>query len=150
MNIDIDKLDKQQYFEIENYSIDTQDIQDPIKANNLIDFQEIRINKKKGVEDKNSEKWVSISELDILISPIKIKATTENLVYLKDKKAKYPFWFYAKLNRDGSLNIPEETFPGFQRKYLEPVADEKTEFIFGSLESVDNAAAIGKEEFENY
>jgi len=149
-NIDVDKLDKGQYFEIENFSIDTQKVSDLKQVNDLIDFQENQINKKKGIEDRNSENWVGISELEILISPLKIKATTENLVFLRDHRAKFPFWFFAKLNRDGSLKIPEETFPVFQRKYLEPVADERTEFVFTSVENVDKISAIGKEEFDNY
>jgi hypothetical protein len=44
--------------------------------------------------------------------------------------------------RKGRLFVPEEFFPVFQRKYLEPVADEKTEFTFASVEDVDKAATI--------
>ena len=69
---------------------------------------------------------------------------------MKDKKSKFPFWFFAQINRNGKLQIPEETFPVFQRKYLEPLADERTEFIFGSVENIDKATTIGKEEYTNY
>lgn len=146
-DIDIEKLE---HFEIENFKIETLLIPGLEKINNLIDFEENRINKRKGISNKKSENWISINELLIVISPIKIKPTTENLVMLKDKKTKYPFWFFAIIDRNGELKVPEETFPVFQRKYLEPLADERTEFIFSSVENVDSATAIGKEEYTNY
>lgn len=146
-DIDIKKL---QHFEIENFKMESQLISELEKVNKLIDFEESRINKKKGISKKESENWISLNELQIVISPIKIKPTTENLVMLKDKKSKFPFWFFAQIDRNGKLQIPEETFPVFQRKYLEPLADERTEFIFGSVENIDKATAIGKEEYTNY
>lgn len=146
-DIDIEKL---QHFEFENFKMESQIISELEKVNNLIDFEENRINKKKGISSKESKNWISLNELQIVISPIKIKPTTENLVLLKDKKTKFPFWFFAQIDRKGKLQIPEETFPVFQRKYLEPLADERTEFIFGSVENIDKVTAIGKEEFENY
>ena len=146
-DINIEKL---QHFEIEHFEIDTQRFSDIDNVNRLIDYKEARINKKKGALGKESKNWVALDEIQILISPIKIKPTTENLVFLKDKKPKFPFWYFAKLNRNGQLQVPEEFFPVFQRKYLEPLADEKTEFIFGTVENIDNATAIGKEEYVNY
>lgn len=146
-DIDIDKL---KHFEMEDFEMENDSIFEIQKVNELIDFEETRINKKKNIVNKQSENWVILNEIEIVIAPIKIKPTTENLVYLKDFKPKYPFWFFAKLDRNGKLRIPEETFPVFQRKYLEPLADERTEFIFTSVEKVDLATAIGKEEFDNY
>lgn len=146
-DIDIEKL---LHFEIENFRMECQLISELEKVNKLIDFEESRINKKKGIPNNESENWISLNELQIVISPIKIKPTTENLVMLKDKKPKFPFWFFAQIDRNGNLQTPEETFPIFQRKYLEPLADERTEFIFGSVENIDNATAIGKEEYTNY
>ena len=146
-DIDIEKL---QHFEIENFKMECQLITELEKINRLIDFEESRINKKKGISNKESESWISLNQLQIVISPIKIKPTTENLVMLRDHRPKFPFWFFAEIGRNGSLQIPEETFPIFQRKYLEPLADERTEFIFGSVENIDKATAIGKEEYTNY
>jgi AAA domain len=146
-DIDIDKL---QHFEIENFNMESHVISELEKVNKLIDIEEIRLNKKEGISNKDSENWILLNELKIAISPIKIKPTTEHLVLLKDKKPKFPFWFFAQIDRKGVLHIPEETFPVFQRKYLEPLADERTEFIFGSVENVDDATTIGKEEYENY
>lgn len=146
-DIEIERL---QHFEIENFKMESRLISELEKVNKLIDFEETRINKKKRTLNKESEKWISLHEIQIVISPIKIKPTTENLVYLKDKKPKFPFWYSAKINRYGELKIPEETFPIFQRKYLEPLADESTEFIFGSVENIDKATTVGKEEYNNY
>ncbi len=143
-------LDKQKHFEIEDFELDSNKILEIAKSNDLIDFEERRINKKKGVTDKKSEKWVRLKYVQVLISPFKIKPATENLVYLKDKKTKYPFWYFAKLDRNGILEIPEEIFPIFQRNFLEPIADEKTEFIFSSVEKVDKATTIGKEKYDTY
>lgn len=146
-DIDTEKL---QHFEIENFKMESQLITELEKVNKLIDFEESRINKKKGISNQESANWIRLSELQIVISPIKIEPTTENLVFLKDKKPKFPFWFFAKIDRNGKLNIPEETFPVFQRKYLEPLADERTEFIFGSVENIDKETVIGKEPYTNY
>lgn len=146
-DINIDKL---QHFEIENFKMENQLISELEKVKKLIDFEESRINKKNGIPNKESKNWISLNEVQIVISPIKIKPTTENLVMLKDKKPKFPFWFFAQINRNGKLQIPEESFPVFQRKYLEPLADERTEFIFGSVEDIDKATAIGKEEYTDY
>lgn len=146
-DINIDKL---QHFEIDSFEIDIQQIEDLISVNNLIDFEETRINKKKGALSKESENWVALDEVQVLISPIKIKPTTENLVFLKDKQPKFPFWYFVKLDRKGRLQVPEEYFPVFQRKYLEPLADERTEFIFGTVENIDNATAVGREQYMNY
>lgn len=147
VDIDIDKLE---HFEIEKFRMESQIISETENVNKLIDFEESRINKKKGISNKESKNWISLNELQIVVSPIKIKPVTENLVMMKDKKPKFPFWFFAIIDRTGKLQIPEETFPVFQRKYLEPLADERTEFIFGSVENIDKATAIGKEEFTNY
>lgn len=146
-DIEIEKLE---HFEIENFEMQTRSISELDKVNLLIDFEEARLNKKRGISDRDSENWVRLNKIQIVISPIKIKATTDNLVMLKDKKPKFPFWFFAILDREGRLGIPEETFPIFQRKYLEPLADERTEFIFGSVERIDKVSALGKEKYEDY
>lgn len=146
-DIEIDKLD---HFEIEEFDIDTTSIRLTTKVNQLIDKEEIRINKRKGITKKDNEDWISVNDVQVIISPFKLKPTSENLVFLKDKKAKFPFWFFARLDRNGKLSVPMEAFPIFQRKFLEPQADEKTEFIFSSVEKVDHATTLGKEELDNY
>ncbi|MEX8547865.1 MAG: AAA domain-containing protein, partial [Mucilaginibacter sp.] len=146
-DIDIEKL---KHFEIENFNVNFQVIGQIEQVNKLIDFEEERINKKKGLSNKDSENWTKLESIQILISPFKIVPIPENLVFLKDKKSKFPFWYYATLNRKGKLLVPEECFPIFQRKFLEPLADEKTEFIFSTVEKVDQATSVGKEEYKNF
>lgn len=109
-DIDIDKL---QNFEIEDFNMKNDVISDLKNVNRLIDFEENRINKKRGIENKDNENWIPINKVQIVITPLKIKPTTEHLVYLKDKNPKFPFWFSAQLDRYGNLQIPDETFPIF-------------------------------------
>ncbi|MEO6686896.1 MAG: AAA domain-containing protein, partial [Dyadobacter sp.] len=144
-DIDIEKL---KHFEIENFKMDSQTIESIVEVNELIDFEEERINKKKGVTDKKSKSWERLETIQILIAPVKIAPLPEHLIFLKDKKTKFPFWYYAKINRQGVLSLPEELFPVFQRKYLEPLADERTEFIFSTVEKVDKATPFRKEKYK--
>lgn len=146
---DID-IEKSFFFETENFNINNQFIIEIDKVNTLIDLEEERINEKKGIKSKDNEEWIHIDQTLVYISLFKLKPIPEHLVYLKDKKPKFPFWFSAILDRNGKLSIPEETFPLFQRKYLEPLADEKNEFIFSSVEEVDHATTLGREDFKSY
>ncbi len=149
LKADID-IEKFKHFEIENFKVNSQVIEQIESVNKLIDFEEERINKKKGVSNKDSENWARLDSIQILISPLKIVPTPEHLVFLKDKKSIFPFWYYAMINRKGELSIPEEFFPVFQRKFLEPLADERTEFIFSTVERVDKATSVGKEEYKSF
>ncbi|MDM1556108.1 AAA family ATPase [Chryseobacterium indologenes] len=146
---DID-IEKSFFFEIDNFNIDNQFIIEIDKVNTLIDLEEKRINEKKGIKSKENEEWIHVDHTVVVIAPFKLMPLPEHLVHLKDKKPKFPFWFYAILDRDGKLSIPEETFPLFQRKYLEPLADEKNEFIFGHVEDVDHATTLGREDYHSY
>ncbi|MDR1554627.1 MAG: hypothetical protein LBS39_01210 [Campylobacteraceae bacterium] len=146
-DINIEKL---KHFEIKNFDIQTQTIFESEQVNQLIDHEEIRINNKNGIRNENSKNWQKIEKAHVLISPVKLKPIPEHLVFLKDKDTKFPFWFHAILCRNGQLITPDEIFPIFQRKYLEPLADEKTEFIFGTVEDVDMAVTIGKEYIQTY
>jgi hypothetical protein len=146
---DID-IDKSFFFEIENLNIANQYIIEIDKVNTLIDLEEKRINEKKGIKSKENEEWINIDHTIVFIAPLKLKPLPEHLVHLKDKKPKFPFWFSAILDRNGKLSIPEESFPLFQRKYLEPLADEKNEFIFSNVEDVDHAATLGREDYTKY
>jgi hypothetical protein len=143
-------LEKSKHFEIENVDISESFLSDSKNVNNLIDTEENRINAKDGISDKNSKHWKTIEAVDVLISPIKIKILPERQVYLKDRAEIFPFWYRATLDRQGKLSVPENIFPIFQRKFLEPLADEKTDFTFSSVENVDKAACIGKENYREY
>jgi GTPase SAR1 family protein len=142
-------IEKSYHFEIENFEMGVQDIANIQAVEKLFDSEEIRVNKKNNILNKESERWIRLAEVQVAIAPIKIKLNKRNLSSWQNQP-KFPFWFSAKLDREGHLQIPEEKFPHFQRKYLEPLADEKTEFIFTSMENVDNAFTMGKEKYELY
>ncbi|WP_018627085.1 AAA domain-containing protein [Niabella aurantiaca] len=142
--------DKLPHFEIEDFEILTNRLSELGPVNELIDIEEARINYKNGITDNTSEKWEFIREIQVIIAPFKLRSVAEHLMSPNGKKTIFPFWYYAIVNRNGELKVPEEHFPAFQRKYLDPLADEKTDFIFSSVEAVDKAAALGKEEYKSY
>lgn len=144
------EIDGSQHFEIADFKIEDNSIADLQKVNILIDFEERRINEKRGIKNKDDEEWITIDHVFVVIAPFKLKPASDHLVHLKDKKPKFPFWYSAYLDRNGKLYIPDEMFPLFQRQYLEPLADERTEFIFGSIEEVDLATTLGKENYSKY
>lgn len=143
---DID-ITKHKHIEIENFDINEPIILDLKQLNEFIDFEENLLNKKKEISKNDIENWIKIDEVEILISPFKL---IEEQQYNTNKKNKFPFWLFAKINRNGELNLPDEIIPFFQRKYLEPQADEKNEFIFSSIDKVNEHLNIKKEELDNY
>ncbi|WPO89315.1 DEAD/DEAH box helicase [Chryseobacterium sp. HR92] len=144
------EIDGAQHFEIEDFNIEDNSISDLKKVNTLIDYEERRINEKRGIKNKDDEDWITIDHIFVVIAPFKLKPASDHLVHLKDKKPKFPFWYSAYLDRNGKLYIPDEMFPLFQRQYLEPLADERTEFIFANIEEVDLATTLGKENYSKY
>ncbi|MDR2650820.1 MAG: AAA family ATPase [Prevotellaceae bacterium] len=149
LNGDIE-INKSEYFEIENFDMSKSLVSELENVKSLIDEEEERTNKKKGIFDKTDENWQIIETAEVLISPIKLTPIPDHQVYFKGKKSIFPFWYRAILDREGKLSIPEEIFPVFQRRFLEPLADENTDFIFASMEDVDKAAHIGKESYKDY
>ena len=132
---------KKSLFDSENLAIDitriknlyrqnTSDLSTPIlqtkNANELIDAEERRINRLRGVTKKESSKWYTIEETKILIAPFHLSYSTSN----SKSKNIYPFWIYATVNRAGQLTPPKEVFPLIARNYLAPIADVKNDFIF--------------------
>src|SRR5690349_19848412 len=109
-NIDLDKL---RNFEILDFDIRNGSIVDLNQVNALIDFEEDRINKKKGIPNRESDNWTTLRNVVVLIAPIKIVPLPDRLIYLKDKAPKFPYWYYAVLDRYGKLGISDELFPIF-------------------------------------
>lgn len=92
----------------------------------------------------------AIKTAQVLIAPFKLRRPYNDLYPLRDTDTQLPFLFAADINQEGELLVPEETFPLFQRRYLEPYADEKKECIIGSVEVVDKATTIGKEAHRSF
>jgi hypothetical protein len=141
------KLD---HFEIEDFDISTLCLSNTVSVNRLIDVGEKKLNKKRCITDRASKSWTDIDKIGVLIAPFKIVPIPESLVYIKDRQPKFPFWYHANLSRGGELSVPESFFPIFQRKYLEPVTDENTEFTIASVDDVDRASTTGKEAYTDY
>lgn len=71
LNTNID-IEQSEYFEIENFKIEDQSINDVQKVNNLIDIAEQKINDKKGIKNKESDKWIHIEHTSVIIAPFKL------------------------------------------------------------------------------
>lgn len=143
-------INKYLHFHIQNFDFKSSQIENLKEVNRLIDEVEKRINEAKGVTKKKSENWKRIEQIDILISPFRCKPIPNHQVHTIDNRIKYPFWFGAKINRQGLLSKPDEFFPLIQRRYLAPLADEKTDYIFSSVETVDKATSVSSVEIETY
>ena len=106
----------------------------------IIDAEENRINKLKGITKKDSPKWKKVTEAEIIIAPFQLDFQSNN----KDFKQKtiYPFWVNAKMDRSGQLFAPKELFPLIVRNYLDSEVDKGNGFLFSTIDKVDLAGDI--------
>ncbi|WP_324023724.1 AAA domain-containing protein [Maribacter sp. BPC-D8] len=146
LKADID-IKNQEHFEIENFEIDHPNIHNLERLAELMDSEEKALNKKKGILKDDFENWVSLNEIEVLIAPIKLVQKEQ---YKVNDRNKFPFWYAVKVNREGVQSVPEEIAPFYQRKYLEPQADEKTEFIFSSVDKVNQKNNVKREDLNTY
>ena len=117
------------------------------QAVQLIDAEERRINRLRGVLKKESSQWRKIEETRILIAPFHLEYQTDN-PQLKQRTI-YPFWMNATVNRLGQLTAPRDLFPLIVRNYMTPIADLKNDFIFTSIDNVESAREIEPPVSEN-
>jgi len=144
------RIDNYLNFHIKKFDYRSNQIENLKEVNRLIDEVEKRINEAKGITKKESENWERIEQIEVFVSPFRCKPLPNHQVHTIDNKVKYPFWFGAKMNRHGIFNKPDELFPLIQRRYLEPLADEKTDYTFSSVETVDKATSVSSVEIESY
>lgn len=149
MRTDID-IDNSPYFVMDTFNIRDTKISLLDKVNKLIDIEETKVNAQHNITNRDNEKWISIDEIQILICPLIIRPIPEHAALIKYQQIHYPFWYYALINREGELSIPFEKFPVLQRKYLKPIADDRIDFFFGSVDDVDKAIALRKQSFDSY
>jgi len=109
-------------------------------ATEMLDVEERRINRLKGIGIKDTANWIKITETEVLIAPFYLEYLSE-IPNSKNKKIR-PFWIPAKVNRSGQLSVSKELFPLIVRNYLDPIADPKNDFIFSSIEAVLEAKQI--------
>ncbi|SNR16370.1 DEAD/DEAH box helicase [Tenacibaculum jejuense] len=110
------------------------------QAEALIDAEERRINRLRGILKKDSSNWHEIDKTKILIAPFHLEYQTDNPKF--KQKLIHPFWIYATVNRLGQLSAPKDIFPLIVRNYMTPMADVKNDFIFTSIDTVLDAKEI--------
>lgn len=150
MKTDVDLSKSAYVIEIEDFNIKLPQVRLTDQVKELIDKEEERINAKKNIKDRQNEKWLTLDSVEVLISPFQLSALPEHGVFTRDKKPFFPFWYYATLTRSGELKVPENTTPIIARKYLTPIASENVEYTISSIEAVDQASPVEKEQIENY
>ncbi|MBS1489082.1 MAG: AAA family ATPase [Bacteroidetes bacterium] len=107
----------------------------------LIGNEESRVNKIQGIESKDNANWQTIDEVQVLIAPFYVSPVPEYLQITGEEGPFYPFWIKAILNKQGILRPDEDTFPYIPRVYLEPQVNEKFNFVFSHVDTVDKAFA---------
>lgn len=150
MKADVDLTKSACVIEIEDFNIKYPQINLTDQVNELIDKEEIRINAKQHVKSRDNKNWITLDSVPVLISPFQLSALPEHGVFTRDKKPFFPFWYYATLTRSGELKVPTETTPLIARKYLSPIASEKVDYTLSSIEAVDEASPIEKEQFRSF
>lgn len=116
-------------------------------ANELLDAEERRINRLKGIPKSNKAKWQTVDDTEILIAPFHLEYQTDNPNF--KQRFLYPFWISARVNRAGQLFAPRDLFPTVVRNHLKPIADSTNDFIFSSSDTVNTARDIEQPEPEN-
>lgn len=147
---DIDLTKSAYVIEIENFNIKYAQITQISEVNQLIDNEEKRINAKRNIKNRDDKKWLVLESVQVLISPFQLSALPEHGVFTRDKKPFFPFWYYATLTREGELKVPQNTTPVIPRKHLAPIASENVDYTLSSIEAVDKASPVEKEQFETY
>ena len=116
-------------------------------AAEMLDVEEKRINRLKGINKKDSDNWHKVFDAEIIIAPFQLDFDTSDPNF--KKKTIYPFWITARVNRLGQLSAPRDIFPLIVRNYLDPIADVGNDFIFSSIETVTDARYIDKPEIDD-
>jgi len=138
------------HFEIKNFNMKQECIYETAEINHLIDTEELRINKKSGIKIFKNNIWLSIKQTHVLIAPLVIKEKEQSLTYDNDPNLEIPFWYFAKIDRNGNLNVPDETSPIFQLEFLKYITDESPNFYLDKFEETHNKRDSEKKEFKNY
>ncbi|WP_111707975.1 AAA domain-containing protein [Lutibacter citreus] len=116
-------------------------------AADMIDVEERRINRLKGITKKDSANWHKVVDIEIIIAPFQLDFQSNDTNY--KQKTIHPFWITANVNRSGQLSAPREVFPLIVRNYLDPIAEVGNDFIFSSIETISTARDLEKPEIEN-
>lgn len=123
---------------LKNCTVDVESGQVAIRqANQLIDREEQRINYEKGIENREHEDWQSLDEVQILLSTFHVNPIPEYIKIVGEEGPFYPFWIKAIVSRQGNLRPDDDTFPYIPRVHLEPQINERVNFIFSDVDTID-------------
>ncbi|MGG8496716.1 AAA domain-containing protein [Tenacibaculum sp. TC6] len=140
---------KNSLFDSENLAIDisriknlyyqnNSDLSTPLinakQAEELLNSEERRINRLRGVTKKDSSRWQEFNETEILIAPFYLEHHSNDPKF--KQRIIHPFWITATVDRSGQLSAPKDLFPLIVRNYLTPIADTKNDFVFSSIHNV--------------
>ncbi|WP_152286668.1 DEAD/DEAH box helicase [Flavicella marina] len=106
-------------------------------AKTLLDSEERRINRLRGINKKDSPSWQEINDTEIIIAPFELVLQSSS-----KKEAIHPFWIKARINRSGQLSAPKDLFPIVVRNYIDPIADVGNDFIFSTMDLIEGAREI--------
>ncbi len=146
MEQNLQKLDhfKTEWFDLEKGTLPSAEV------NLLIDKYEFKVNREKGIENRDDDDWIEIGEVSIIIAPFAILPKYEHGKKVTERDKIYPFWLNARVNRYGYLSIPDTKFPVFIRKVLEPTVKEDQFIILSSVEKVDQIMSEGNSDIEDW
>lgn len=120
------------------------------KIEKLFEEEEKKRNKDKGITDPRSKDWEILKEVGVLISLMAVTPRPEYLQFVTQKQPVHPFWIAARLMREGVLKAPENIFPLIAREYLMPMGNDQQEYIFSSVDKVDDAASLRQDEVKTW
>ena len=132
----IKNLFNQNYCDLSTATINSKNAAD------MLDVEEKRINRLKGITKKDSDNWHKVFDTEIIIAPFQLDFQSNDPNF--KQKSIHPFWITARVNRLGQLSAPREIFPLIVRNYLDPIAEVGNDFIFSSIETIGAARELEK------
>ncbi len=108
-------------------------------AKKIIDGESIKLNDQNGIKDRKDPEWVQLDQISVLISPFIINSKVGHSKSIQDENLMLPFLIRANLDNTGALSIPDETMPYVCRDYLEPLPPQSLDYVFSSVDQVDQA-----------
>ena len=111
----------------------------PDLAKKIIDQESVKLNEQKGIKDRQDPEWVQLDKIAVLISPFVINSKVGHSKGIQDENLMLPFLIRANLDSIGGLSIPDETMPYVCRDYLEPLPPQSLDYVFSSVDQVDQA-----------
>ncbi len=124
-------------------------IDEPITSR-LFEKEEVKKNKEKGITLRDSPDWERLKRVPVILSLFKVNPIPDNLQYMGNRKSLYPFWIQGTLLRSGELRVPDEYFPLVPREYLSPIGNELHDYVFSTVDEIDQAAALRREPIDQW